>query len=88
MSKKKTDIEFEQSIKELEQLVEAMEKENLSLEDSLRHYERGVALSRACQQALSEAEQKVKLLQSDGDGQGESGGDGELSDFPSAEETD
>ena len=54
--------DFESSLKELETLVEAMEKGDLSLEDSLSHFERGVQLSRACQQALKEAEQKVEIL--------------------------
>ncbi|MEN8205711.1 MAG: exodeoxyribonuclease VII small subunit [Pseudomonadota bacterium] len=56
----KTD--FEASLKELETLVETMEKGDLSLEDSLSHFERGVQLSRTCQQALKNAEQKVEIL--------------------------
>ncbi len=39
-----------------------MEKGDLSLEDSLKHFERGISLTRTCQQALSEAEQKVSVL--------------------------
>ena len=54
--------DFEASLKELETLVETMEKGDLSLEDSLGHFERGVQLSRTCQQALKEAEQKVEIL--------------------------
>ena len=58
---------FEKSLKELEALVEKMEQGDLSLEESLRHFERGVALSRACQEALKTAEQKVEILmQKDG----------------------
>ena len=53
---------FEQSLKELETLVEKMEQGDLSLEESLQHFERGVQLTRACQQALKEAEQKVETL--------------------------
>ncbi|UCC56970.1 MAG: exodeoxyribonuclease VII small subunit [Gammaproteobacteria bacterium] len=53
---------FEQSLKELEALVEKMEQGDLSLEESLQHFERGVQLTRACQQALKEAEQKVEAL--------------------------
>ena len=56
----KTD--FEASLKELEGLVEKMEQGDLSLEASLDHFEKGVQLSRTCQQALSDAEQKVKIL--------------------------
>jgi exodeoxyribonuclease VII small subunit len=59
--------DFEKSLKELENLVEKMEQGDLSLEDSLSHFERGVQLSRACQQALKAAEQKVAILmQKDG----------------------
>ena len=59
--------DFEKSLKELESLVEKMEHGDLSLEDSLSHFERGVQLSRACQQALKAAEQKVTILmQKDG----------------------
>ena len=53
---------FEQSLQELESLVEKMEQGDLSLEDSLSHFERGVQLSRACQKSLKEAEQKVEIL--------------------------
>jgi len=54
--------DFEASLKELETLVESMEQGDLSLEDSLGHFERGVQLSRTCQQALKTAEQKVEVL--------------------------
>ena len=58
---------FEQSLKELETLVEKMEQGDLSLEESLQHFERGVQLTRACQQALKDAEQKFEtLLKKDG----------------------
>lgn len=55
-------IDFESALKELEALVERMEQGDLSLEQSLKDFERGVALTRACQQALQEAEQKVMIL--------------------------
>lgn len=54
--------DFERSLKELEDLVEAMERGDLSLEESLKQFERGVQLSRSCQQALKTAEQKVEML--------------------------
>ena len=53
---------FEKSLKELEALVAKMEQGNLSLEESLQHFERGIQLTRTCQQALKEAEQKVEIL--------------------------
>lgn len=55
-------IDFESALRELEELVERMEQGDLSLEQSLKDFERGVALTRACQQALQEAEQKVQIL--------------------------
>ncbi len=62
VSKKTNSINFEKTLAELEQLVETMEKGDLSLEESLKHFERGVELTKSCQQALSEAEQKVSIL--------------------------
>lgn len=56
------EFRFEAALSELEQLVEQMEQGELTLEDSLKHFERGIALTRACQQALKEAEQKVQVL--------------------------
>ena len=54
--------DFEQSLDELEQLVEKMENGEMSLEESLAAYERGVGLYRQCQQALEQAELRVRLL--------------------------
>ncbi len=53
---------FEHSLDELETLVEKMEHGELSLEESLAAYERGVGLYRRCQQALEQAELRVRLL--------------------------
>jgi len=55
-------INFEAAIAELEALVEEMERGDISLEDSLKKFERGIELTRACQQALQEAEQKIQML--------------------------
>ena len=63
MSKEKqADIPFEEALAQLETLVERMESGELSLEESLASFERGIALTRNCQQALDEAEQKVSIL--------------------------
>ncbi|MCC6716147.1 MAG: exodeoxyribonuclease VII small subunit [Gammaproteobacteria bacterium] len=62
MTKKREGVDFEKSIAELEALVERMESGELTLEQSLKDFERGVALTRLCQKALSDAEQKVKIL--------------------------
>jgi exodeoxyribonuclease VII small subunit len=54
--------DFETSLDALEALVETMEHGDLSLEDSLAAYERGIGLYRRCQQALEQAELRVRLL--------------------------
>ena len=53
---------LEPSLDSLETLVERMESGELTLEDSLKAFEEGVRLSRECQQALQQAEQKVRIL--------------------------
>ncbi len=55
-------MDFEQSLRELESLVEKLEHGELPLEDALKHFERGVALTRECQTALKAAEARVELL--------------------------
>ena len=54
--------DFEQSLDALEQLVEKMEQGEMTLEESLAAYERGVGLYRRCQGALEQAELRVRLL--------------------------
>ncbi|MGH8124931.1 MAG: exodeoxyribonuclease VII small subunit [Rhodanobacteraceae bacterium] len=54
--------QFERSLDELEQLVAKMEGGELSLDESLRSFERGIALYRSCQATLEQAETRVKLL--------------------------
>ena len=53
---------FEDALAELERLVEALEQGDMPLEESLKSFERGVELTRTCQQALKEAEQRVEIL--------------------------
>ena len=55
-------VAFEQSLDELEQLVVRMEGGELSLDESLASFERGIGLYRHCQQALDKAELRVRLL--------------------------
>jgi exodeoxyribonuclease VII small subunit len=62
MPKKKSTTSFEDSLAELEQLVTQLEQGEISLEESLKSFERGVNLTRTCQKALREAEQKVQIL--------------------------
>ena len=62
MSKKTNVINFEKTFTELEKLVKKMEGGDLSLEESLKYFERGILLTKNCQQALNKAEQKVRIL--------------------------
>lgn len=62
MPKKKTTPSFEDALSELEQLVTRLERGDISLEESLEAFERGVNLTRLCQKSLQEAEQKVQVL--------------------------
>ena len=61
------ELPFETALEELESLVEKMETGELSLEDSLAAFERGVKLTRHCQSSLKAAELKVKVLTESGD---------------------
>jgi exodeoxyribonuclease VII small subunit len=54
--------DFEAALAELEQIVERLEQGELSLEESLRQFARGVELTRNCQKALRQAEQKISIL--------------------------
>lgn len=54
--------EFENSLNELEALVERMEGGDLSLDESLKSFERGISLFRRCQGTLEQAELRVRLL--------------------------
>lgn len=55
-------ISFEEALKELESIVRKMEQGDLPLDQSLAAFERGVQLTRHCQQALQSAQQKVQVL--------------------------
>lgn len=55
-------VDFEHSLDELEQLVAKMEGGELSLDESLASFERGIGLFRHCQQSLEQAELRVRLL--------------------------
>ncbi len=62
MTETNANPDFEASLNTLEQLVEQMERGELSLEQSLQCFEQGIKLTRECQKALSEAEQRVEIL--------------------------
>jgi exodeoxyribonuclease VII small subunit len=58
--------DFERSLDELEKLVERLEHGDLPLDEALKTFERGVALTRTCQAALKTAQQRVEVLQTEG----------------------
>ena len=63
MTEEKTGLaELEESIKSLEALVEKLEGGDLPLEAALAEFERGVKLTRRCQAALTQAEQRIEIL--------------------------
>ena len=57
-----TDFNFEKALGHLEEIVSSMENGELTLEDSLKAFEKGIKLTRECQGALRDAEQKVRVL--------------------------
>ena len=60
---------YEQQLQQLETLIKQLENGDLSLDQALAAYEQGVALIRACQQQLEQAEQRIQLLVHDGNGE-------------------
>jgi len=74
MSTNKT-VNLEKALEELEAIVEALESGDLPLEKAMKKFEDGIRLTRDCQAALKDAEQKVEILLKDADG------DEELEDF-------
>ncbi|MGQ4808949.1 Exodeoxyribonuclease 7 small subunit [Candidatus Entotheonellaceae bacterium PAL068K] len=61
------DLTFEQALKRLEEIVEALETEDLELDKSLQFFEEGVSLSRHCNQQLQAAEKRIDMLVSQAD---------------------
>ncbi len=53
---------FEDSIKELEKIVEKLEKGDVGLDESLELFEKGIKLSKSCNEMLDKAEKKVSVL--------------------------
>lgn len=62
MAKKSENLTFEQSLAELERIVSELEQGDVSLDDALKQFERGIGLVRASQAKLEQAEQKVAIL--------------------------
>lgn len=61
--------DFEKSFQQLEKIVQRLESEELSLDDSLKLFEEGISLSRFCHQKLSEVEKRIELILADAKGE-------------------
>lgn len=66
-SKKPENMSFEDTISELDQLVDKLENGELALDDALKKFERGIALARSGQVKLDDAEQRVSILLNNSD---------------------
>jgi len=60
--KKVENLNFEEALQELESIVSAMESGELTLEESLKRFERGIALARGSREKLDQAQQRVEIL--------------------------
>jgi len=60
------DLSFEEAIKKLEITIEKLEKEELTLEETLQNFQEGMKLTQHCKRILGQAEEKVELLLEDG----------------------
>ena len=68
MAKPRTN-EFEKSFQQLEKIVQRLEAEELSLDESLELFEQGIGLSRFCHQKLEQIEKKIELILADAKGE-------------------
>jgi exodeoxyribonuclease VII, small subunit len=57
-----TPANFEEAMKRLEEITEAMQQSNVSLEQALKYYEEGITLMSFCQKKLVQVQQKIKIL--------------------------
>lgn len=58
----KKDLNFEETMQELENIVQELEKGNLNLDDSIKKFEEGMNISKKCNEILEEAEKKITIL--------------------------
>ena len=63
----KEELNFEETIKKLEEIAIELEKNDLDLDTSVTKFEEGMKLSKQCSKMLGEAEQKISILIQDGD---------------------
>lgn len=68
MAKKNTSPSFEDSLRRLQEIVEALEKGEITLDDTLTRFEEGMKLVEQCHAKLNEAEKKLRILVKDRDG--------------------
>ena len=66
--KEKKELKFEEALEKLEKIVEHLEGGELSLDESMKHYEEGIRLSKLCSKRLEEAKKKIELLLKSEDG--------------------
>lgn len=59
---------FEDNLKELEEIAKNLESGNLNLEEAIKEFEKGMALSKKCTEKLDEAEKKINILVQDENG--------------------
>ena len=64
----KKEMTFESAMDRLDEVLKLLENGSASLDESLKLYEEGIALVRACNERLENAEQRIKILQMQGDG--------------------
>jgi len=74
--------DFETSLKKLEEIVKELEDGELTLEQSLERYEKGIGLARFCSTKLEEAEKRIEMLQKDEQGEVRRDADGKLLQTP------
>jgi exodeoxyribonuclease VII small subunit len=79
MAEKKKNLNLEKALADLEALVEELESGDLPLDKAMRKFEEGIKLTRGCQAALKEAEQKVEILLKS------AGGEESLEEFDTSE---
>ena len=67
MEEKKEDLNFEDAMKQLEEIANVLENGNLSLDESVKKFEEGMKLSKKCNDFLDQAEKKITMLINNGD---------------------
>ena len=67
MEEKKEELNFEEAMKQLEEIANVLENGNLSLDESVNKIEEGMKLSKKCNDFLDQAEKKITMLINDGE---------------------